>query len=610
MSKDTSLLINKLNQKYELLHRQKEELFWSTKMGLSNDFNAYNLAEEELMKFIQNHDHLKSCEDALCTANGKDHQTLKGWIAFFKANIIEKPSSVKLKKKLIHMESALAQARKDMSLGYIEPSSKEFIPTSSVGLSLKLSTHDNSQIRKACYEGLRSIETFILSRGFLDIIKIRNQFARSLGYRDFYAYKLKQTEGIDMHTLFSWLEDLEAKTRNSAKHVIENLRSKLGEEAITPWNFRYFTQNNSTKNLDPYMPFSESVLRWGKSFSSMGVRFKEAKLQLDLIDRKGKYENGFCHAPIPPYISSNNTFIRAKINFTSNAVPNQLGSGYQALQTLFHEGGHAAHFANISMGAPCFSQEFAPSSVAMAETQSMFFDSLLSDSDWLNRYAKVPWEIISQKIMETHPLKVIALRQMLIVPFVERALYSLKDNDLTEKTVLNLCKDIEEEMSFIKGGSPRPTLAIPHLLEMESSAYYHGYILAQCAVEQTRFFFFQRDGHIVDNPQIGPELSQKYWKQGNSIPFVDFIKTLTGKPFSTDSLIESVSKTNDFALEEQKDRLRFIEKIPEDPSSINLNLHMTLVNGKTIIGSTEKQSFEQTAQEFKTWLQTQKTSLQ
>ncbi len=41
-----------------------------------------------------------------------------------------------------------------------------------------------------------------------------------------------------------------------------------------------------------------------------------------------------------------------------------------------HEAGHAAHFANIRMPSPLFSQERAPTSVAYAELQSMFLDAL------------------------------------------------------------------------------------------------------------------------------------------------------------------------------------------------------------------------------------------
>ena len=48
---------------------------------------------------------------------------------------------------------------------------------------------------------------------------------------------------------------------------------------------------------------------------------------------------------------------------------------------------NTAHFANVDMPAPCFSQEFAPTSVAFAEVQSMFLDSILNDPDWQTRYA-------------------------------------------------------------------------------------------------------------------------------------------------------------------------------------------------------------------------------
>lgn len=53
-----------------------------------------------------------------------------------------------------------------------------------------------------------------------------------------------------------------------------------------------------------------------------------------------------------------------------------MGSGKTALVTLLHEGGHAAHFANIEQATPLASQERAPTSVAYAENQSMFLDSL------------------------------------------------------------------------------------------------------------------------------------------------------------------------------------------------------------------------------------------
>jgi len=60
---------------------------------------------------------------------------------------------------------------------------------------------------------------------------------------------------------------------------------------------------------------------------------------------------------------SDGTWQPSVAHFTSLADPNMVGSGLTALTTLMHEAGHAAHFANIDMPSPLFSQERAPTSV-------------------------------------------------------------------------------------------------------------------------------------------------------------------------------------------------------------------------------------------------------
>lgn len=61
------------------------------------------------------------------------------------------------------------------------------------------------------------------------------------------------------------------------------------------------------------------------------------------------------------------------------------------------------------------------------------------------------------------------------------------------------------------GAAPRPLMSVPHILSDESSAYYHSYVLAEMAVHQTRAYFLQKYGRIVDEPRVGAELAQAYW---------------------------------------------------------------------------------------------------
>ena len=63
-----------------------------------------------------------------------------------------------------------------------------------------------------------------------------------------------------------------------------------------------------------------------------------------------------------------------------------------------------------------------------------------------------------------------------VVPYFEAALYRLSDAALTAEHVLALARETERHVLAIE--SPRPMLAIPHLLNQESAASYQGYLLA------------------------------------------------------------------------------------------------------------------------------------
>jgi hypothetical protein len=205
--------------------------------------------------------------------------------------------------------------------------------------------------------------------------------------------------------------------------------------------------------LDPYFPFETAVEQWGRSFAALGISYEGASMSLDLLDRKGKYSNGFCHWPQcaqpsraarahggwrartqsnavrsadqfvlaattvcsgcltsahrarrPAWVKPDGTWQPTVTHFTSLADPSSIGSGHTALTTLMHEAGHAAHFANIRQPSPLFSQERAPTSVAYAELQSMFLDALVGDAAWRRKYARtregeaLPWALHEEDV--------------------------------------------------------------------------------------------------------------------------------------------------------------------------------------------------------------------
>jgi hypothetical protein len=136
-------------------------------------------------------------------------------------------------------------------------------------------------------------------------------------------------------------------------------------------------------------------------------------------------------------------------------------------------------------------------------------------------------------------------RSIAVVPYFESALYRMPDDDLTPETVLALAR--ETEMRVLGIESPRPLLAIPHLLNQESAASYQGYLLALMAVSQTRAHLLREFGYLADNAAIGPALSAHYWEPGNSVDHESMLRSLTGESFSARYLAEDCNDSVDEA---------------------------------------------------------------
>jgi hypothetical protein len=608
--KPVNALLQELNSAYMRMHFEKEDAFWKDKMGLAarvpGDFEKKEIS---LQSWISDPKYLPSLRAELSKPelSPEDRVGLQGWLRFFDVHAIENAEAKALANRIVEMEGRLQEVRGAMKLGYLDPATGEHVPASSVRLGLMIRTSKDDALRKAAHRGLQSIEREVLAKGFLDIVRERNRLGRMLGYEDYYDYKVSRNEGFSKKVLFGILGDLEARTRDVCKASIDALAAASGPSAREAWNFLYLTAGDVTAQMDPYFGFGTALGRWGRSFTALGIKYRGATLTLDLLDRKGKYENGFMHGPVPGFMDAGE-YLPARINFTANAIPGQVGSGHRATETLFHEGGHAAHFSNILMPAPCFSQEYAPTSVAFAETQSMFLDSFIETPEWLIRYARdgrgdpMPLDLIRENIAKKHPYKAFALRAMMTVCFGEKAIYEMHEKDLTPENVIAALRRIEKELQFLNEGT-RPVLSVPHLLSGESSAYYHGYVLAEMAVHQTRRFFLKRDGALVDNPNIGRDLAEHYWKPGNARTFPEMIQGMTGRPFGAEATVEMVNTPLAEALAEV-DAAAARNQAPASASApVELDAVIRLVHGDEVIASNEGgESFAALEKKYAEWL--------
>lgn len=603
-----------LNKDYLQVHKSKEDLFWSTYMGTSDDHAGFTRAEQSYNAFISCPKRLAATREHLARLQDlpQDEKLtpllhgLRGWLALFEANIIDNPEARRLMDELIVAESRLF-ALKQQSTSHHINAQGEREAAALTSLMTNLAMNPVERYRKSSFEALQEIETWVLENGFLAIVQLRNRFAKAQGYADFFEYKVRKNENMSVTELFAILDDFELRTRSANQRALADLQAKHGPTAIAPWNIRFHQNGDVARELEPYLPFRTGVARWIESFRKLGIQFRGARMQLDLLERTGKFPNGFCHIPTPSCYGNDGKWIASEINFTSLAKPDQVGSGLRAMATLFHEGGHAAHFANVAENSPCFSLEFAPTSMAYAETQSMFCDSLIEDADWLKRYAldeqgkPMPDELIRTKIAQAQPHQAYNQRSTALVAYFEAALYKMADEKLTPENVLRLARATETTVLGISA-SPRPLLAIPHLLNQESAAAYHGYLLAKMAVAQTRQHFLKQDGYLTDNPNIGPALCQHYWSRGNSVSHNDGLLSLTGEGFNAQYLAELCNQTVDDAWRTAQESIaQAAQRVyPESPFT-DLDAHISLVHGAQVIADNRESDAAMCA-EFEAWV--------
>jgi oligoendopeptidase F len=614
MTIEARAYFDRLNQEYLDVAMPKERWFWTNYMGTTSDHAAFAAAETAYKAFATNPERIKELRaqieavERLPASGERDDllHGLRGWLRFFEVNAIENPEARAMEADLVRDDAELFGKRKAFSLHYVNERGEK-VEASTLVLSTNLVSASEEDVRKSSHDALLGLERWVVENGFIPMIRRRNAFARAQGYRNYFDYKVRLTEGMSPEALFAILDEFERDTRPALERSLAQIAAEHGERALAAHNFRYYTRGDTARQLDPYLPFALSLRRWVESFGRMAVDYREAELTLDLLDRKGKYENGFMHLPRPPWYRDG-VWVPAAINFTSNANPAQVGSGEQGLLTLFHEGGHAAHFANVAQNAPCFSQEFPPTSMAYAETQSMFFDSLMRDADWMVRYARnrraeaVPEDLIRQKITTEQALAAYQERSILVVPYFEWAIYSLADEDLSGERLVALARATEQKILGIEC-SPRPLLAIPHLLNRESACSYHGYLLAHMAVYQTRAWFERELGYIVDNPEVGPLLAEHYWRPGNSVRHGDTLVALTGEPFTGRYLAEHCNRSPEQAWDDARRAIAAAAQRPVPPVR-PLNASIRVVHGAETIADNRESDAAMLAA-FESWIDRQ-----
>ncbi len=261
--------LNDLNQRYLDIHRTKEDFFWQTYMGISDDHDGSTQAQTAWTRFLSNAEQISTIKQQLAAAESitdpqEKQQTitgLSGWLAMFESHAIEGQDAQTLKNQLIAFEAELFEKKQHHVQIFTDENGNQ-VEGSLPVLSSTIRTNNHEAVRQSAHQALLDLEQWLLHNGFIDLIKLRNQFARSLGYATFFDYSVQKTEKMSSKQLFDILDDFEQRTRDAHLNSLENLAKEKGQAALAGHNFVYSFAGDVMRDLDPYVPFSKSLRRW------------------------------------------------------------------------------------------------------------------------------------------------------------------------------------------------------------------------------------------------------------------------------------------------------------------------------------------------------------
>jgi peptidyl-dipeptidase A len=394
-----------------------------------------------------------------------------------------------------------------------------------------LKTSRNSERLRAVWGASKAVGGEV-SDELRELVRLRNQAAGKLGFKNFHALQLylNEQDGEQLLKLFDELDELTRAPFEAAKADIDaRLAERYGikKEDLRPWHYHdpFFQATPDVFAADLDAPFASAdlIAMCRRFYAGIGLPIDRVIAKSDLEEKPGKSQHAFC-----------TDIDRAgDVRVLANVQRNN-----QWASTLLHEFGHSV-YSSLNIPAALPYPLRLESHILTTEGVAMMFERLSKRSRFL---AKMDIPVKDVNAFDEAAAK--SLRYQLLIFSrwcqvmlrFEKSMYENPDQDLNK-----LWWDLVEKYQQLKRPEGRNTPDYASKVHIVSApVYYHNYMMGELFASQVhhaivRELYKDADPNSViyaGDKALGEFMKKRVFEPGRSLSWNELTRHATGEPLN------------------------------------------------------------------------------
>ena len=389
-------------------------------------------------------------------------------------------------------------------------------PVSNAEISRIIDNEKDIELRKKAKKA-NSTQGDIVADDIISLVKKRNEFAKKLGYSNYYDYMLQTSYDISPDELAKLFENVYAQIKDKNSKINEKDIRKIAKafgispDEVRDYHYGIILEGSPTKAINKSIKSKEQVVDFCKRiYKKMGYDIDKLPIGFDLFQRKNKEGGAFCSDFGP------NTTTKILANLEANT---------ESIETFMHELGHAVF--NVFNNPKHYRFEWHPTNT-MTEAIALMMGGLPATEGLFKG-------MVSDKTNSKYQRRSIEYD-------INSVISLLRYSDFERQMYLNPNQDLQKLWRALNtkyySMSKNEELTnywatIPHYTGWP--AYCQNYFRSELIRAQLYEELTKRFGKISENPKVANFLNENIFQYGGTKEDNEILEAITGKKLEPDT---------------------------------------------------------------------------